>query len=64
LNGLVDVKAKLVPRGQSLGGALFALVAAAYVEEGVHGAILSAIKPPDRFRFEPVLPRSRLQPKS
>ena len=30
LDGLVDVKAQFVPRGQSLGGAFFALGAAAY----------------------------------
>ena len=35
-NGLVDVKARLVPSGQSFGSALFALGASAYMEKGIH----------------------------
>lgn len=34
IDGLVYVKAKLVPKRQIFGGALFTLAAAAYVEEG------------------------------
>jgi hypothetical protein len=38
-DGLVDLKAQLVPGGHRIGGALFALGAAAYAEEGVHGSM-------------------------
>ena len=35
-NGLVDVKERLDPSGQSFGGALFAIGASAYMEKGIH----------------------------